>query len=91
VNRKRLNLVVVTLFLTLGVLWLYPIQASSRYANQTGNQTGICDSAYPGVCIESPPPDLNCPDVPDNNFRVLSPDPHRFDLEGDGVGCESED
>jgi len=26
-------------------------------------------------------------DIPHRNFRILPPDPHRFD--GDGVGCES--
>lgn len=48
-----------------------------------------CDISYPDVCIPAYPPDLNCPDILDNNFRVLSPDPHGFDREGDGMGCES--
>jgi micrococcal nuclease len=47
-----------------------------------------CDPAYPDVCIPPPPPDLDCPDVPYRRFRVLSPDPHRFDRDGDGIGCE---
>lgn len=47
-----------------------------------------CDAAYPDVCIPPPPPDLNCPDVPYRNFRVLAPDPHYFDGDGDGLGCE---
>jgi micrococcal nuclease len=49
---------------------------------------GACDSAYPGICIPPPPPDLDCADVPYRNFRVLPPDPHRFDADGDGRGCE---
>lgn len=49
---------------------------------------GRCDPAYPGVCIPPPPPDLDCRDVPHTGFRVLPPDPHRFDGEGDGLGCE---
>ena len=48
-----------------------------------------CDSSYPDVCISPYPPDLNCPDISDDNFRVVSPDPHGFDREGDGIGCES--
>ncbi len=48
-----------------------------------------CDPAYPDVCIPSPPPDLNCGDIPYRNFVVLPPDPHHFDGDGDGVGCES--
>lgn len=48
-----------------------------------------CDSAYSGICISSPPPDLDCGDIPDKNFKVKSPDPHNFDADSDGVGCES--
>lgn len=47
-----------------------------------------CDPAYPDVCIPSPPPDLDCRDISYRNFRVLSPDPHFFDGDGDGLGCE---
>ena len=47
-----------------------------------------CDPAYPDGCIPPPPPDLDCRDVPFTHFRVLPPDPHHFDGNGDGVGCE---
>lgn len=47
-----------------------------------------CDAAYPDVCIPPPPPDLNCDDVAFDNFRVLPPDPHYFDGDSDGIGCE---
>lgn len=47
-----------------------------------------CDPAYPDVCIPPPPPDLNCKDIPYKRFRVLPPDPHRFDGDRDGIGCE---
>jgi len=50
---------------------------------------GNCDPSYPTVCIPPPPPDLDCADVPYRNFTVLPPDPHGFDGDGDGVGCES--
>jgi micrococcal nuclease len=49
---------------------------------------GACDPSYPTVCIPPPPPDLDCGDVPHGRFRVRPPDPHRFDGEGDGFGCE---
>ena len=50
---------------------------------------GNCDAAYPDVCIPSPPPDLDCGDIPHRNFRVFPPDPHRFDgRDNDGRGCE---
>ncbi len=48
-----------------------------------------CDPAYPTVCIPSPPPDLDCADIPYTNFEVLPPDPHNFDGDGDGIGCET--
>lgn len=47
-----------------------------------------CDPAYPTVCIFPPPPDLDCKDIPYRRFKVLPPDPHRFDGDGDGIGCE---
>jgi hypothetical protein len=48
-----------------------------------------CNAAYPDVCIPSPPPDLDCKDITFRNFRVLAPDPHRFDGDKDGIGCET--
>jgi hypothetical protein len=55
--------------------------------------TGNCAVSYPTVCIPRPPPDLNCADIPYANFRVrwdvADPDPHHFDGNRDGVGCES--
>jgi len=47
-----------------------------------------CDPSYPDVCIPPYPPDLDCGDVPYTNFRVVGDDPHGFDGDGDGVGCE---
>ena len=50
---------------------------------------GGCDASYPGVCIAPAPPDLDCGDVPHGNFEVVPPDPHGFDGNYDGFGCES--
>jgi micrococcal nuclease len=49
-----------------------------------------CDAAYPGVCIPPPPPDLDCGDISYRRFTVLPPDPHRFDGDGNGIGCEQD-
>jgi hypothetical protein len=53
---------------------------------------GDCAASYPTVCIPLPPPHLKCTDIPYANFRVLwdvpRPDPHHFDRDRDGVGCE---
>lgn len=48
-----------------------------------------CDPSYPTVCIPPPPPDLDCGDIPYRRFTVLPPDPHKFDGDKDGIGCES--
>lgn len=52
-----------------------------------------CHPSYPDFCIPPPPPDLDCPDVGRSDFTVRhdvpDPDPHRFDADHDGVGCES--
>ncbi len=47
-----------------------------------------CDSSYPDFCIPPPPPDLDCADI-GTSFTVVGADPHNFDSDGDGVGCES--
>jgi hypothetical protein len=49
-----------------------------------------CDDSYPDDCIPSPPPNLNCDDkgVP-SNIKVKGDDPHGFDHDNDGVGCEN--
>jgi micrococcal nuclease len=51
---------------------------------------GNCHPAYPTVCIPPPPPDLDCGDIPYRNFPVdhRYGDPHRFDGDQDGIGCE---
>jgi hypothetical protein len=52
-------------------------------------KTSNCSPAYPSVCIPPGPPDLNCGDIPYRRFPVFPPDPHGFDKNHDGVGCES--
>lgn len=49
---------------------------------------GGCDPSYPTLCLPSFP-DLNCSEVGAVNFPVYQPDPHGFDNNDDGVGCES--
>jgi hypothetical protein len=43
------------------------------------------------VFRQPPPPNLNCDDegVPEN-FEVSGSDPHGFDRDNDGIGCETE-
>lgn len=54
-----------------------------------GGGGGNCDPSYPGVCIPPYPPDLDCGEVAHTNFAVTGSDPHGFDGDNDGVGCET--
>jgi hypothetical protein len=49
-----------------------------------------CSPSYPDLCIPPPPPDLDCKDVRGGRrpFQVLPPNPHHFDRDRDGWGCE---
>ena len=59
-------------------------------ATSTGNASQCDHVHYPTVCIPPYPPDLNCDDIPYNNFTVVGSDPHGFDgNDNDGVGCET--
>lgn len=58
-----------------------PISTPTRQNN--------CDPAYPTICVPSPPPDLDFPDIEHRNFTVLPPDPHGFDGNENGIGCET--
>jgi micrococcal nuclease len=46
-----------------------------------------CDPNYAGACVPVVPYDLDCRDVR-GPVRVVGDDIHRFDGNGDGVGCE---
>jgi Excalibur calcium-binding domain len=70
----------ITLAVVMVVLGLMP-QSSTAQRN--------CDRSYPDVCIPSPPPDLDCGQISHQNFSVVGADPHRFDGDNDGIGCEA--
>jgi micrococcal nuclease len=65
-----------------------PATTSSQARGGTDERGSRCDPSYPDVCIAPPPPDLDCGDVPHRDFRVVGADPHRFDGDRDGEGCE---
>lgn len=56
--------------------------------NQSQGRGG-CHQSYPTVCIPPRPPDLDCKDIPYRYFPVRGGDPHNFDSDHDGIGCES--
>ncbi len=48
-----------------------------------------CDPSYPSICIPPPPPQLSCDDIGVKDFPVQGEDPHNFDADNNGVGCET--
>jgi hypothetical protein len=46
-----------------------------------------CDKSYPDVCISPPPPYLSCDELSVSRFKVFGDDPHGFDPDHDGLGC----
>lgn len=69
---------------------LAPVDNSqTRDGNSGGGSTGGCDDSYPDFCIPPPPPDRNCGDIDEKDFTVDGDDPHGFDGDHDGIGCES--
>jgi micrococcal nuclease len=61
--------------------------AQSESAKVTAKPAS-CDPSYPDVCIPPPPPDLDCIHVPYKNFKVIPPDTHGLDEDGNGIGCD---
>jgi hypothetical protein len=65
--------------------------SSSSSDDDDSSSSDDCDNSYPDVCIPPPPPILECSDIDEEDFEVRGSDPHGFDSNGDGVGCEEED
>ena len=66
------------------------VQEEEQLIEEMPEEETSCDSSYPNLCIPPPPPILACDDVEATNFEVQSPDPHGFDVDNDGIGCETE-
>src|SRR5919109_853398 len=63
---------------------------SSSSSSISSSNDDDCDNSYPDVCIPPPPPVLDCSDIDEHDFEVRGSDPHGFDSNGDGVGCEGD-
>lgn len=72
----------------LGIRGIAKTSSTSNQASVQATPTQ-CDPAYPTVCIPPPPPDLDCGDITYRGFKVLPPDPHHFDGDKNGIGCEN--
>ena len=62
--------------------------SQTQNSASSNNASDTCDSSYPDVCIATYSAKLSCLDIPYRNFKVLAPDPHGLDSDGDGIGCE---
>ena len=61
----------------------------SKIQNSINQSVNIsCDESYPSVCIPPDPPHLDCGNIIYSNFMVIGDDPHGFDRDNDGIGCE---
>lgn len=69
------------------VIDLDPGEIQQDTTSATGTR---CDPSYPDFCIEriTLVGDLECDDIGRNAFTVQGSDPHHFDDDGDGIGCE---
>jgi hypothetical protein len=63
---------------------------SDSDSNSSSISTEGCDPSYPEICITTYSSKLICADIPFRNFKVLLPDPHGFDSDADGIGCEEQ-
>ncbi|MHC0067667.1 thermonuclease family protein [Nostoc sp. UIC 10890] len=70
--------------------WDFRHRATQKTTSQPiqPQQQNNCDPSYPDFCIPKNSPDLDCSDITQRRFRVLPPDHHGFDRDGDGIGCE---
>ena len=76
--------------LTLGLLLGGALLAGGASSAPVAAQTSCDWASYPDFCI--PPAwevgDLDCADIAGAWFTVYQPDPHYFDGDYDGYGCE---
>lgn len=71
------------------MIFVFPVAFLGWIVGADQERRPRCHPSYPDHCIAPPPPDLDCKDVRGKKpFRVRSPDPHRFDADRDGWGCE---
>lgn len=70
--------------------WDFRHRATQKTTSQAiqPQQQNNCDPSYPDFCVPKNSSDLDCRDISQRRFKVLPPDPHGFDRDGDGIGCE---
>lgn len=85
----KIVLAVLTTFqLFAGVALAEPLQRS------LAQESAECDPHYSGVCVpvyRTAADDVDCADIEEKNFTVVTigEDPHRLDGDQDGIACEA--
>lgn len=64
-----------------------PTEEPTSEPSPTEDAGGNCATGY-DPCVPAYPPDLDCADV-DGPINITGDDPHGFDADGDGIGCDS--
>jgi micrococcal nuclease len=86
-SKNSLDKIVGIVTATTAIIGTF-IAAATLFSNNPDTSRQNCDPAYPDFCISKDLPDLQCSDIKQRKFKVLPPDPHRFDGDGNGIGCE---
>ena len=79
ISKKPVNKV------TIVGTYIKPAPAPKPSPKQVGSN---CDPNYSGGCVPLVSYDLDCPDI-SFSVKVIGSDPHGFDRDRDGIGCES--
>ena len=58
------------------------------HGDRAAAQRSQLRASYPTLCIPIGIGDLDCPDIDARRFPVVGADPHRFDGDHNGIGCE---
>lgn len=72
---------------TVSEVILLGTKVEPKYVAPAPKPTSNCDPNY-SPCVPNTSSDLDCPDI-GFMVQVLGSDPHRFDGDDDGYGCES--
>ena len=71
-----------------GALQSKASSSGSTATNPPPAPPSSCDPNYSGYCVPNVSYDLDCPDI-GHFVYVVGSDPHGFDADNDGEGCES--
>ena len=83
-NKAIIGLAIILII--VGIVLISTSQSSELAPTSTEDN---CDVSYPDICIASGNSDLDCDEIVHSNFRVTGDDPHGFDADKDGIGCET--